>query len=204
MIRPKIRHRHSIPYGGGYYLNLPDKGMVGGGSSFGMLVANIQKWRTANGWPVGLGLEQELEQEVCKAYPAECDETSEMVPTRHRSLHDIILGTRTLFSHKLAGSPLVSHAEAERRASVCVKCPNNIHYTTPCGGICGELKDVVNALVGGHGTKFDGALKACAICSCELTSAVWMPIDFQVEGLSDLQKSQFAQARQDYGCWKNP
>lgn len=203
MIRPKLRSKNALPYGGSYELNLPEKGMVGLGTNFTMLMDKIVAWRKANGWPVGLGLEQEVEVEVCRKYSAECDETSDLVPPRQRTWSDVILGTRSLLSHKLAGSPLVSQAEANRRAAICVKCPNNIFYASPCGGRCAEIKDLVEVLVGGSGTPFDGALKACAICSCELIAAVWMSLNFQTEGLTPLQVSQFEQASRDYGCWKS-
>lgn len=204
MICPRLKHKSSIPWGGGFELNLPEKGMVGRAINFETLVTVISKYRRANAIPIGIEFEDEVEREICLRWPQECKETDARVPNRELKLgfQEVIQGTRAMIAHKLAGSPLETQDEANRRALICAKCPNNVSVHLPCSGICGELQTVVNAIVGAKGTPYDGSLKSCAICGCWLTASVWVPTLFQWQALSAAQKASFRLARDTAGCWK--
>lgn len=204
MMKPVLKFKGTVPYGGQFVLNLPDRGMIGMGTNFDMLLTNLKKYRRANAIPVGLDFENEVEREVCAAYPAECRETSALIPDRERrySFEDVIQGTKAMIAFKVAGSPLVDQAEANRRAAICSKCPNNVSFVLPCGGSCGELNEIVKAIVGGKSTPSDAQLRSCAICSCQLASSVWVELSVQWNVLSEERKSQFRTARDQIGCWK--
>lgn len=204
MLKAVLKNKGTIPYGSRYVLNIPEKGIVAFGTNFEMLLTNAKAYRRANGIPVGLGFEDEVEREVCAAYPAECIETDSRIPDRQRryTFTDVIAGTKAMIAFKLAGSPLVDQAEANRRAAICAKCPNNVSFVSGCNHFCGELKDIVLDLIGVKTTPHDVNLHSCAICGCYAQASVWVELGVQVQGLTDIQKLQFQTAKEQHGCWK--
>lgn len=198
-----MKHLHNfnrIPYGGAYVLNVPDKGIVGYGMNFPALLRSIREWRRANSIPVGLGFEAEVESVVCEKYPAECDDDS--IPKPHKtklSVATVLHGTKVLLAFKLAGSPYVDQAEAERRAAICVACPWNQDYAKPCGGACGGLREVVTAIVGGRKTLADDRLRACSVCGCVNAAHIHLPLEILAKGVTDEMRKQFASVP---NCWK--
>lgn len=200
----RLKSDGCVPYGGIYELNLPEKGMVGRGTNFKMLLTKVKEYRKANAVPVGLGLPGEIEREVCMKYPDECVDTDPRVPPSHvrLGLDDITEGTKVMAKFKLAGSPLVSQEEAERRALTCSKCGFNSSFSKPCSGICQVLKDLAHSLIGNRKTQYDDRLRACRICHCYNSVAVHLPLEFQTSYLSSEQRAQFEYANQEYSCWK--
>jgi hypothetical protein len=194
-----ITAKSSPPYGGEWILNRSDVGIVGQGYIFEVLVKNCMEWRLANGLPVGIGFEYEVERTCCEQYPDECQPKDVSKRPRTLTYHDVLTGTATMFSFMAAGRPLENAATAEARASICAVCPNNVQFSTPCGGICGTLKKMVQSIVGSAGTSKDHQLKSCYICGCYIQSAVWLPLELQLKPLSDEQRSSLASVR---GCWK--
>lgn len=201
----KLKFKSGVPHGGMFSLKLPDRGMIGSATSFSGLCREVRSWRKANGWPIGLGLTDEIEQAVCENYPDECHVRDKRIPDRNRrySLSHVMQGTIAMIKHKINGSVLVDAVEAERRASICVNCPNNVSFSKPCSGTCAELKELVNIIVGPKTTKYDGQLQSCQICGCFLSASVWVPLEVQTAGLTDHQKLQFEYAASTVGCWKH-
>lgn len=103
--------------------------------------------------------------------------------TLHAS--DIARGTRTILNFKLAGSPLVSQEEADRRAAICSTCYLNVPFRMPCAGMCGELLEVVEKVVGGVRTQNHNDLNACAACKCSLVAKVHVPLEIIKKTESD-------------------
>lgn len=203
--KPRIKFRGAVPYGGEYRLELTEKGFVGFGTTFDMLMTNIRSYRKANALPNGLGLEEEVEFEVCKKYMAECIETDARIPVpRAINWEEAVQGTQVMVGTRLSGRGLVPREEAERRAQICLKCPWNYETNMKCPNtICGELKQVVEWIIGSNGTQWDNNLKSCAVCHCYLTAAIWVPVEVQVAPLTEVQKEQFKLAREQWGCWKH-
>jgi len=204
-LKPKLKAYTTVPGGGLYSINDPVKGFVGTGYTFEALIRNIKTWRLANGFPNGLGLIDEVENEICRLYPNEAKETDVRVPDFSRSVGfaDIVLGLKVLTRFKLAGSPLVSPALATQRAATCAQCKWQTEVRYGCAqGPCGEMKDLVLAIVGNESTVHDAKLKACGVCRCWNQAAVWVPLEIQTPDLSDEQRAQFALAKELFGCWK--
>lgn len=205
----RLIDRGRVPYGGGYTVNRPDLGMVGYGTLFDGLVASVAKYRRSNSIPIGLGFPDELERLVCELYPAECHDCNPLIPGKpHRlGLGDVINGTKfamnfTLATIKEGQKPIVSLAEASRRANICADlCAKkyNVPFAKPCGGGCGELREIVKALIGNQETPRKDELNACFICKCFLESAVWVRLDVQMKSVTDQQKAQFESIP---WCWK--
>ena len=192
-----------MPYNAPYEINLPALGMVGTGTNFEMLSTNVRKYRLANGIPTGLGFEEELENEICKLWPNECEITDTILPLRRRlTLDDVVAGTKVLAAFKLAGSPLVPKEEAERRAAICSNCKLCVPFPRLCSGMCGSLKEVVDQVVGGYHINFDDDHRACSVCHCFAASHVRLPYSILEKGLNDEQKAQFLEAKRLFGCWK--
>jgi len=198
IIRLKAKNR--VPYGGQYEIVDPLTGYRGRGK-FSLLVNELKEARKANGFPIGLDFEREVEGWVCEQYPQECEEHNPAIPRRPRSLttSDVIRGTTVMLAHWLAGRPIETREEAERRASICAGCRYNVPIQSRCGGICAELSNIVERVVGGKGTSMDGALHSCFICGCHLRAAVWTTLDVQCKAVDGHMQSQFASVP---NCWK--
>lgn len=204
-MKMRIKHPSQCPYGGLFDLNLPDQGMVGKGTSLERLEDSVRAWRKANGYPIGLDFPQELEQVVCERYPGECEGVDADLPLKRRlSLADVVRGTKVIAALKLSGASLVPREEALARYELCNRCPLNVYLPMPCGGHCGELKDVVADIIGGESMPFDSDSRSCAICGCYSAAHVRIPYDVLEKGLNDEMKRAFQKANQYWRCWKVP
>lgn len=205
-MRYRVVYPGQVPYGGMYKIERKDLGMVGIGTTFEMLERNVKAYRRANGLPIGLGFSEELETQICINYPKECEATSDILPLQRRiGYDDVVRGTKVLAELKLRlGGKLVSQEEATRRAHICNNCKMAQVFPTPCSGFCGELKSLIDQIVGGYGTFLDGDKRACGICRCFLASHVRVPYAALEAGLDEEMKAQFAEAAKELGCWKVP
>jgi hypothetical protein len=170
------------------------------GTSLDMLLQRAYDERRANSVPTGLEFELEVERDLCQSYPNECQYfDAKTAPHRRLGMGDVIAGTMTILRHKLAGSPLESQEEANRRAAICSTCQFNQHFHKPCAR-CGDLEDLVrSAMAQGKRTPYDDDLKSCNICACFTKVAVWVPLSVQCPGLTDEQREMFSQIAH---CWK--
>jgi len=189
----------SPPYGGQWVLNRSDVGIVGKGYIFEVLVEDCKKWRLANGLPVGIGFQYEVERVCCEQYPAECQPKDIAKLPRKLTFSDVLTGTSTMFSFVAAGRRLESVEVAENRAATCAQCSFNVPFSTPCSGICNSLKELVAAIVGSATTSKDAELNSCYFCGCFLKSAVWLPLEMQLKPLSEEQRRNLASVK---NCWK--
>jgi len=184
-------------------IDRPDLGFVGQGYLFEVIANRCRDWRRANGVPIGLGFEDELEQALCRQHPSACetDDPREPIQPRRLNYRDVLVGTQVMASFIAKGMPVVDQAEAERRAAICANCIANQDFGRPCSGICGKLEEIVTKIVGGKHTSKDDSLNSCVICGCYLKAAVWMDRETQWKPLSEHQKIQFEQIP---NCWKRP
>jgi hypothetical protein len=200
----KLKNTNRIPYGGRYYVTDPLTQIEVMAINFDSLMERVKEERRAMSAPIGLGLGDEVEQWVCAKYPDECSGFNPSLPNRRTTLglSDILNGTKVMLSLWRSGGVLVDRVEAERRASICVKCPYNVTFSKPCGGLCPELENLVSGIVSHQGTQFDRELRSCGICGCFLQAAIWVPLENQCSGLSGFQKEQFQTIRRELPCWK--
>lgn len=199
-MRLRIEHRNRIPYGGYWHYRQPGTGQLISAVTWDNLLNNIRDHRRANGIPVGLGFEDEVEQAVCREHPDECVGYDETCPRkRNLTLSDLVAGSRVMMSFYVHGKQLVPREEAERRAAICEKCPYNMTFAKPCSGICEELRQVVMTITNHVGTRYDSKLNACTVCGCFLQAAIWLTLEDQCKGVNDLQRQQFSNVP---GCWK--
>lgn len=201
-MKARLQSRGRVPYGGGYTVRDPLTGASLFAVTFEQLLAKAVAARKANGLPIGLGFADEVEQWCCDAQPSECVDVDPEKPKRKRlTLDDVIRGAKVLLSFKLGGSKLVEQEEAERRASICVRCPQNSGYSRPCS-TCHELADLVRSVTGGRRTSLDQKLWVCHCCGCSLQAAVWLTLEDQCKGVNDEQRKEFAYMASSHNCWK--
>jgi hypothetical protein len=184
-------------------INRPDLGFVGTGYIFETLVKSVAAYRRSNGLPIGLNFEHDLEQALCDEYPDTCvsdDPRARVRPVRV-GLKDLVLGTKVMASFVRSGMVVVDREEADRRSAICLSCRFNVEHDKGCGGhLCGALLDIVKRIVP-QGTSSDKDLKACGLCHCLLTAAVWIPDHIQWDPMSQHDKAKFL-ANAPEGCWK--
>lgn len=197
----RLKNKGIIPYGGTFRYVDPHSGMEFRNYQFDGLVSKIRAHRQANGFPIGLEFEQEVENQVCQNHPDECEAFDPRIPRRRRlALSDVLRGTGVMMQHKLAGSPLESREVAEARARTCLKCQWNTDFDRPCStGICGELKALVSSVINHQGTQYDRDLKSCNICGCFIQASIWLPLDIQCRGVTEDMKEAFKAVP---ACWK--
>lgn len=194
----QIRSRTKPPRGGLWKYTHKISGVKFSSHQLGAIKYSIWKHEESNGYPQTP--EQEIEDQLCLDHPASCvDRSHNEPPTRALQMGDIVRGTKVIAAFKLKGSPLVEHAEAERRASICASCKKNVDYSKPCSGLCQELTDLVQSMVGGATTKFDHQLKACQICGCLNTAQIHVPADILAKGVNEPMMRDFREVEH---CWK--
>jgi hypothetical protein len=175
-----------------------------------MIRDNIRTWRKANGIPVGLNFEDDVEQALCQEYPNECIISDpEMPRKREMGMMDVVRGTkmlariiaaRALSAIGMGDSPFVSQEDANSRALICSKCQFNTTFHKPCTGLCPEIRAVVMEVKGSdHHTPFDHDLKSCNICGCYTAAHVWIDLKILLSGLTGMEKKQFSNVQ---SCWK--
>jgi hypothetical protein len=189
--------RTKPPRGGLWKYVHPISGTQFSSHQLGAIKYSIWKHEESNGYPQTA--EADIESQLCQNHPFSCSDNPPVVSGRRLHVSDIVRGTRVIASFKLAGSPLVPHEEAERRAGICVNCSHNVDYAKPCSGLCQELIEIVNAVVGGAATKYDSMLKACDICGCANSAQVHVPAEFLAKGVSPEMLAEFKTVEQ---CWK--
>jgi len=206
-MKMQLIHRNRVPYGGLYEINKPEIGMKGRATTFDSLILRVAEFRQANAIPIGLGFQDDLEREICKLYPQECEFDNSILPFKNKLyLSDVIHGTKVIASFKAAGSPYVSREEALRRGAICSKCPLCQPFPRTCAGMCGELKAIVDSLLTGYSTPYDQDERACSICHCFYSGHIRIPYVHLKKGLTDEMTQQFQTAHDEpsIGCWKVP
>ena len=199
-MRATLISKNRIPYNSLWRYVDPYTKMEISAVTWDNLMAKIYEHRRANGNPIGLGLEDEVEDYVCQHQPDECENLDPKIPRRRNlTLSDVVRGTAVMMSFKFNGSQLVPREEAERRAQICVDCIWNQTFAKPCSGICQELHDIVSVVTQHQGTQYDSKLHSCGICGCFLQAAVWLRLEDQCLGVSEGMREQFKGVS---NCWK--
>lgn len=203
-IKMKLKSRGVIPHGGYFNVVDPLTGVHVSAVHWDHLMSKVIDERKANAAPIGLELDQEVEQWACLSHPEEVEVYDERLPKRRSiGLDDVVRGTKTLAAYKAAGSPWVGQLEANRRAAICAKCPLNLAWSQSCS-ICNKAEDVVRAVVGNVRTDKDQQLMACSICGCALKGAVHIPNNI-LNHLNDAEMNNaFELAAEAFSCWHRP
>lgn len=203
--------RIRAPHGGSIHWYDPICKVTSVGTTLDMLLQRAYEARHANGVPIGLEFEQQIEQDLCRDYPAECMGGDPRVPRRRTLDFDTVLrGTKVLLSvayeqakHTLglAESPLVEQTTADYRAMTCSKCPMNTDFQRGCTR-CQDILNLVSSIKGSKRTPYDSQLRACQICGCSTEAHVWVRLDLLAKGVTPDMQEKFKAMNEVNGCWK--
>lgn len=204
-MKPRLKSRIIQPNPTGmFYIEDPLTKYPLTGTMFDNLYMRAVAYRKANSIPIGLDFEQEIEDEVCRRYPNECEVNRRTlgIPSIAPGLYDVVRGSMAMVNHKIDGGQLVSQEEANRRAEICYRCPLRSQMTLPCSRCVSALENVVGWITQHRSTPFDEKLSACGICKCFLSASVWLPLSTQCIAVTDDMVEKFKFAADNFQCWK--
>jgi len=166
-------------------------------TSFPNLVAAVREHRMANGYPIQMDMEQEVDEGICKEVPDAClEQPADLVP-RRLSIANVLAFTMTLGESILKGNPRVDIEEANRRAVICSDCSDNVD-AAGCGGCNSKtINRLINKLTRSKPTDSDDKLKTCRYCGCLNKAQVWFPLKI----LQNHIKPEIREALPAH-CWK--
>lgn len=153
---------------GGFRYRQPESGEPFEGRTWRQLVKKVRPHREAMGYDTSAGWEDRLEAEVLEQNP-------QLEAPRTITLDDLARCANTLKNWYEAGKPLVTEAEAERRAAICVSCTQN-RKVASCFG-CVAAGTVLAWAVGERKTSQDDKLRQCGVCLCNLSTKLLFPLE---------------------------
>ncbi len=169
---------------GGWHYRQPESGYAMSAINLGTLVRKVAAHRYNMGYPTEGDLAQELEAYTCaRLSPEDQQEYCKTGLKLRNRVHykQVESFLRVVAAEVLAGAPLVSTEEAERRAMICSKCPLNVG-TGGCG-ICESLLQGLRESVLKKSTSLDSELKACGVCGCDNKTQVHLPLEILAKGV---------------------
>jgi len=170
------------------------------GNHWSHLLAKVEEHMTANNLHVPINLEEYVENYMCGIFPDRCKDVT--VPThpdkaKKMTVGDVLRFTAMIGADMVNGGKRVEKEEANRRADICVDCPDNIDPDGCTGCNRGRMEKMIEALTGAIATKRDAQLKSCRHCGCINKAQVWFPLDI-------LQKFTTVEVNRELPthCWK--
>ena len=183
-----------VPNGGYSYLQ-EETGLKINSNNFSQLVARVIDHRKANNLPVPFNIEDIVEAYVCKQRPELCEDKDYEPPIGKPITLDLAIRlTRTLIA---AGMKRADTEEAERRASICVTCKDNIEPQGCSGCSKSVIRRAIEFIVGSRQTPHDSSLKSCKHCGCFNAAQIWLPLDALHKTVSDTENDALPSH-----CWK--
>lgn len=156
----------------------PDTGQSFHAAKREELVARIVMYRRQNELPEIENLNLVIDKYLCSLPENRfnCEEVK-----LHRGLMAYIKGGVSLIKNMLYDS-YVDQDEADRRASICIKCPENV-FPGNKTQVMQWTDTIAEHAVGDRKSIYHEELGNCAVCSCVLKAKVWMgpPIEVTKE-----------------------
>lgn len=109
-------------------------------------------------------------------------EAKENKPARAVTFGDVRNFLSVLKEWMQTRADFVSTEEAERRASICAGCPENVP-ASGCAG-CTNIVSLITSVVGGRKTSQDSVLENCNVCGCANKAQVHVPLDVLAKGIT--------------------
>lgn len=158
------------------------------------VAANPDKFKDkGEGYPT---LEAQMQNQLCSTLPPGfClyDDPGRPRPSTSITFNDVAAGLKTFTRWIASGMKYVPESEANRRGSICSKCYLNVNVQG-CSGCQAAVEEVVRD----KHSKYDAALRACAVCKCFLKAKIHFPIT-----TLDTQSVKVQSMYPDF-CWLNP
>ena len=171
----KLRDK-SIGPPGGWRFRQPESGMLIRGGSWSGLLSRVKQHRKANGYPITIEILRQVEAFMYKAQPDACVEVDD-VPPRTFRLSEVVSFTGMMLESIFTGSERADEVEANRRASICAGCEDNIEVEGNCVGCAsGAIQRMVMRVCGDRATQHGDLLHTCRHCGCLNKAQVWFPL----------------------------
>jgi hypothetical protein len=180
----------------GWFHQVPETGVVFVSYGWGELKKYVKAHLKGNNIPIPSDLNRVMMEAYCAATDSNVCLENNPYQSEIQRIWD--QGTRffqTVKSTIAAGGKLVSQEEAERRASICAKCPLNQEGLTNC--ISCKGKSIIADMLGfsiGRSTPIDDQLKVCNVCGCANKIKIWFPRESMLH--KDLEPLW-----PETGCW---
>jgi hypothetical protein len=142
---------------------------------------------------------EECEDQLCRTLSGEwCSGGDEYSFVNNRFTMDDFLRGMTTLAKFFVKDEIVSQDVAESRSTICSRCVLNMDV--PGCHSCTGMVDAVMEIKGAKSTKHDHLLKACGICHCHNSAAVWVPIERLAESTTPEMLEKYKRVSE---CWKN-
>ncbi len=128
----------------------------------------------ANNLPHRASLIVEMEDQLCRTLPpgwCNYDDPNRRRVSISLGWNDVLGGLKTFSTWILQGCAYVTQKEADRRALVCSRCYLNVNVQG-----CAGCQQAVVEVTGNRKSKYDFALKSCAVCKCFLRAKIHFPL----------------------------
>lgn len=179
----------------GFTYRFPSDGFIAHGWTHQDWIQAARNHLAGNNMPEPLDLVAQMETQLCQTLePGWCNYDDPGRPRVNTSLgwDDIQSGIATFSKWALRGAPVVTQEEANRRALICSRCYLNVNVSG-----CSGCHKIAKELLRNKHSKYDFALRACAVCKCLLRAKVHFPI-------STLDRKDSAvQSLYPTHCWLN-
>lgn len=163
----------------------PEDGWVAHAWAYNDWIPLAKSHLSANNRPIPGDLEEQMQNQLCQTLPPGwCNYDSEQRPRPQVDLGwgDVLGGLATFARWIQSGLQYVPQDEADRRALICSRCYLNVHVEG-----CGACHKAVAEVTKSRKSKYDFALKACAVCKCLLRAKVHFPLDTLNKNNDNLQ-----------------
>ena len=196
----KLKNKN-IGLAGGFKYTQKESGITFNCSSWDQLIVKLKQHRVANGYDIPLNWEDEVQDHLCRNCPDQdqwCVEDNNPQPThRNLGLGDVVMFTRVLVDKFVRGGKNVDAEEANKRASICASCPDNVSVGSCRGCNSGKIEEAVRRVTDSGATKYDEKLETCRWCGCFNKAQIWFPIEVLKNNMSDEIKESLPSH-----CWK--
>jgi len=169
----------NVPPGGWFY-TVPETGARFTGANYPHLESQIIGHYHVAGVeaPSRDGLFQRVQEGICAEHPDYCGAAVTVNPSSGNAGQHVyqmaLQCLRTLIAHLAGSGERVTQEHAERRAGVCVTCPQNqiLEGCSRCN--MNTITVIVSKIVGAKKTSVDDRLRSCAVCHCTLRAKIWV------------------------------
>lgn len=174
-----------------YHFVDPDTGYQYTADSLIDLIARIDSYREQNQLSPIEALKDTIENYLC-GFPQNCGKC-EAVPLRRGWLQTIRGGIALV--EYVVFKRFATQAEAERRADVCLKCPNNVIPSEDRPKFDAWADNLAELCTEGRKVPAHAYLGMCSVCECNLRAKVFFgsPISLTEAEQKEMEK---------VGCWQ--
>jgi hypothetical protein len=177
----------------GYRYVFPEDGYVSHAWTYVDWVADAQRHCHINKYPWE-GMEEKMQQQYCMTLPpgfCDYDDDNRPRPKANLEWGDVVGGMAVFARWIASGCKTAEQKEVDRRALVCSRCYLNVNISG-----CVGCQKLVAEVVHNKSSKYDFALRGCAVCQCVLKAKVHFPLQNLLDSEDQSQQEMYPSH-----CW---